>query len=69
MGELAMVTISLTQGLEHHQGQELYYICVQASSGHHSHEVNNNGQMILQEFGSTKYIHQGHHKQVQIEMR
>ena len=33
-GELAMVTISLPQGLEHHSGQELYYICVQAGSVH-----------------------------------
>ena len=32
MGEVAMVTISLARGLEHHQGHELYYICVQASS-------------------------------------
>ena len=32
--ELAMVTISLPRGLEHHQGHELYYICVQAGSGH-----------------------------------
>ena len=65
--ELAMVTISLPRGLEHHQGHELYYICVQAGSGH-THWVNNE-QIIFQEFGSTKYIHQGHHKQIQIEMR
>ena len=32
--ELAMVTISLPLGLEHHSGQELYYICVQAGSTH-----------------------------------
>ena len=33
-GDLAMVTISLALGLEHHSGQELYYICVQAGSIH-----------------------------------
>ena len=31
---LAMVTISLPLGLEHHSGQEIYYICVQAGSTH-----------------------------------
>ena len=36
---LAMVTISLPLGLEHHSGQELYYICVQAGSTHHISDI------------------------------